>query len=120
VIRRISLCLTLALVAVVVSLVVAPQMVLVSVWLLPPQAALVAQELGLWGSGLAACIVARRLGWSASFGEALAVLVAPLLGELATAAMFGALPAAYHTVPAAVLRVLAAAGAIALLHRLRR
>ncbi len=120
--KRLSLTLTLGLTAAVIGVIVGPQSLFVGTWLfegwLPVRlmgiVELAAFEIGLWGSGLAVCLVGRRLGWITRRVPALIVTASPVLAEGAWAAAIGEISPGLGTALGIVMRLVVAIPAIAI------
>jgi len=120
--KRLGWLLTLALSAVAIAILAAPQVVFVTGWLagewLPPSLLQPLRhfgfEAGLWGSGLATWLVARRLGWLAGRGLAVALVASPMVAETALMLVLGRLSGGIATWTGGIARLLVGAAAIAI------
>jgi len=116
-----------SLLASIVGLIVAPMATQTIVWLCPRSlpafmvriSAFGAYELGLWGSGLALYVVARRVGWLAGSFAALMVTSAPAAAETTLALALGRWPPGFSTWTGALVRVSVATLVLFVAYRLR-
>jgi len=127
--KELTWLLALSLAAVLVALVVAPQLVALTLWLgasWAPTATLriaahASFELPLWGTGVGLFAIARRLGWLYSVRAAVLVTLAAPLAEGMLAVAIGRIPPGFSTPTGmavrAVVAALALAGAVLLARR---
>lgn len=118
---RLGWLLTLSLAAVVIAILASPQIVFVldrlaGDWLPPPllqPLRHVGFEAGLWGSGIATWLVARRLGWLSGRGFAVALVVAPVVAETLVMLALGRVPGGFATWTGGLARLAVGAAAVA-------
>lgn len=120
--KRLGWLLTLALIAVVIAILAAPQVVFVIDWLagdwLPPTLLQpmrhVGFEAGLWGSGLATWLVARRIGWATGRAFAIALVATPVVAETLLMLVLGRVSGGFATWTGTAARVLVGGAAVAI------
>lgn len=115
-----------ALIAGIVGIIVAPQVLAVAVFLaghwLPTMAARIlghtAYEAGLWGSGLATWLVVQRIGWLRGKRFAISIVVSPAFLETALALSYGRVAPGFSTWTGLLVRLAVGAATCVVAYRL--